>query len=188
MSTEARRDWIRHDLPLLVWLVVVWILLWGDWSWANLIGGVLVALAVTWLLPLPPAPGGLRFRAGPFVVLLGRFVRDLVVSSVEVAWVAFRPGPPPRGAVISVQLRTDSDLLLTIVAEMLCLVPGSIVIDLDREHLQIALHVLSVRDMDEVREQEARVLAQEERVVRAFGSSDDVAALDRVPVQTGGRR
>ena len=31
---------LRHQFPLLVWLVLVWILLWGTWSWANLICGV----------------------------------------------------------------------------------------------------------------------------------------------------
>ena len=49
-----------------------------------------------------------------------------------------------------VQLRTDSDLLLTIVAETLRLVPGSLVIDLDREERPIAVHLLHVRDLADV--------------------------------------
>ena len=44
---------LRHQLPLLVWLVLVWNLLWGTWSWANLLSGVLVGGgAVTSLLTL----------------------------------------------------------------------------------------------------------------------------------------
>ena len=76
------------------------------------------------------------------------------------------------------QLRTDSDLLLTMIAESLCLVPGSIVIDLDRERRTFALHLLSVRDLAEVAEQRAGVLAVEERVVRAFGSAAEIAVFD----------
>ena len=176
---------LRNQLPLLVSLVLVWNLLWGTWSWANLISGTLVAVAVTWLLPLPPVTGGARFHLPAVLRYVGQFAVDLVVSSAQVAWEAIRPSGLRHGAIISVQLRTDSDLLLTMIAESLCLVPGSIVIDLDREQRTLGLHLLSVRDLAEVDVQRARVLATEERVVRAFGSATDIAALDRRPAGRG---
>jgi multicomponent Na+:H+ antiporter subunit E len=174
---------LRNQVPLLVSLVLVWNMLWGTWSWANLISGTVVALAVTWLLPLPPVTGGAQFHPVAVLRYLGHFVVDLATSSAQVAWEAVRPSGLRQGAIISVQLRTDSDLLLTMIAETLCLVPGSIVIDLDREQRTFALHLLSVRDLPEVEERRAAVLATEERVVRAFGSADDIAALDRKPDQ-----
>jgi multicomponent Na+:H+ antiporter subunit E len=174
---------LRSQLPLLVSLVLVWNLLWGTWSWANLISGTVVALAVTWLLPLPPVAGGTRFHPVAVLRYLGHFVVDLATSSAQVAWEAIRPSGLRHGAIISVQLRTDSDLLLTMIAESLCLVPGSIVIDLDREQRTFALHLLSVRDLAEVDQQRAAVLATEDRVVRAFGSAAEIAALDRQPDQ-----
>jgi multicomponent Na+:H+ antiporter subunit E len=174
---------LRDQLPLLVSLVLVWNLLWGTWSWANLISGTVVALAVTWLLPLPPVTGGARFHPVAVLRYLGHFVVDLATSSAQVAWEAIRPSGLRHGAIVSVQLRTDSDLLLTMIAESLCLVPGSIVIDLDREERTFALHLLSVRGLAEVAEQKARVLATEDRVVRAFGSTAEIAALDARPDQ-----
>jgi multicomponent Na+:H+ antiporter subunit E len=174
---------LRNQVPLLVSLVLVWNLLWGTWSWANLISGTVVAVAVTWLLPLPPVTGGASFHPAAALRFLGHFVADLAVSSAQVAWQAVRPGGLERGAIISVQLRTDSDLLLTMIAESLCLVPGSIVIDLDRERRTFALHLLTVRDAAEVEERRAAVLATEDRVVRAFGSAAEIAALDQQPDQ-----
>ena len=56
MSVESPGPRLRHQLPLLIWLVVVWILLWGTWSWANLLSGLAIALVVMIVLPLPPAP------------------------------------------------------------------------------------------------------------------------------------
>jgi multicomponent Na+:H+ antiporter subunit E len=82
---------------------------------------------------------------------------------------------------VRVRLRTDSDLLLTIISQTLCLVPGSLVLDLDREERTIALHLLHVRDHDHVELEKAGVLATEDRVVRAFGSAAEIAALDRSP-------
>ncbi|WP_324275775.1 Na+/H+ antiporter subunit E [Blastococcus brunescens] len=172
---------LRHQLPLLVWLVLVWNLLWGTWSWANLLSGILVALAVTVLLPLPPVVGGARVRPLALVRFLGHFVFDLIWSGALVAWQTVRPQGIDQSAIITVQLRTDSDLLLTILTESLTLVPGSMVIDLDRERRTIALHILHVADGSDVERQRASVLAEEERVVRAFGSPDEIAALDLAP-------
>jgi multicomponent Na+:H+ antiporter subunit E len=176
---------LRDQLPLLAALVLVWNLLWGTWSWANLISGTVVAVAVTWLLPLPAVTDGAGFHPVAVLRYLARFVLDLFTSSAQVAWDALRPRGVRNGAIISVPLRTDSDLLLTMITESLCLVPGSIVIDLDREQRTVALHLLSVRDLAAVEAQRAEVLATEERVVRAFGSAADIAALDRQPDESG---
>jgi multicomponent Na+:H+ antiporter subunit E len=168
---------LRHQLPLLAWLVLVWILLWGTWSWANLLSGLLVALAVTVLLPLPAVAGGIRVRPLSLLGFLGHFLVDLAISGAQVAWQALRPGSQRRSAIVRVELRTDSDLLLTIIAQTLSLVPGSLVLDLDREERSIALHLLHVRDHEHVEREKAGVLATEDRVVRAFGSPEEIAAL-----------
>ena len=170
---------LRHQLPLLAWLVLVWMLLWGTWSWANVLSGAAVALLVTLLLPLPHVVGGTRVRPLPLLVFLGHFVVDLVVSGAQVAWLAVRPGGRRMSAIVRVQLRTDSDLLLTMVAEATSLVPGSLVLDLDREGRTITVHLLHVRDRAHVEQERADVLVVEERLVRAFGSVEDLAAIDR---------
>jgi multicomponent Na+:H+ antiporter subunit E len=175
--SPARR--MRAQLPLLGWLVLVWMLLWGTWSWANLLSGLLVGALVMSVLPLPPVEGGHRVRPLPLLVFLGHFVVDLVTSAAQVAWLSLRPGPRWTGAIVRVRLRTDSDLLLTMVAEALTLVPGSVVIDLDREHSVLTMHLLYVRDLDDVARQKADVLRTEDRLVRAFGSPAEVAALGR---------
>ena len=181
---------LRHQFPLLVWLVLVWNLLWGTWSWANLISGTVLALAVTVLLPLPPVVGGTRVRPVALLVFLGSFFLDLVISAAQVAWQTIRPSGIRHSAIISVQLRSDSDLLLTIVAEATALVPGSLVIDMDREKQTLAVHVLHVTDLDDVERRRASVLRMEERVVRAFGSVEEIEALSTrerpAPVGEGG--
>jgi len=130
------------------------------------------------VLPLPPVVGGLRVRPLPLVRFLGHFLADLAVSGAQVAWQTLRPGAELRGAIVRVQLRADSDLLLTAVAETLSLVPGSLVLDLDRERRLIAVHLLHADDLADVERQKADVLAIEERIVRAFGTMEDIAALE----------
>jgi multicomponent Na+:H+ antiporter subunit E len=176
---------LRHQLPLLFWLILVWNLLWGTWSWANLISGVVVALVVTLVLPLPPVVGGVRFRPVALVAFLGTFLVDLVRAGALVAWQTVRPRGISSSAIIRIQLRTDSDLLITIVTAAVTLVPGSMVIEIDREHRLIGLHVLSVDSAEDLEQQRRSVLVTEERVVRAFGTAEEVAALQRAPEPSG---
>jgi multicomponent Na+:H+ antiporter subunit E len=178
VTIEPAATRLRHQGPLIVWLVLVWILLWGTWSWANLLSGLLVALGVLTLLPLPHVLGGTRVRLVPLLTFAGHFVVDLFTSGAEVAWQALRPGGVRRTAIVQVRLRVDSDLLLTMVAEATSLVPGSLVLDLDREQRVMTLHLLPVRDLADVARKKAHVLVVERRLVRAFGSTADVAALE----------
>ena len=180
MSPEAIAPPGVRQLPLIAWLALLWVLLWGTWSWANLLSGLLVAVLVIWLLPLPPVVEHARFRPIAVLHLVGWFVWDLLVSSVQVAVLSLRRGPA-RAAVIGVQLRIDSDLLLTLITNTVNLVPGALVLDVDRTSRRLLVHVLLVRDESEVEAQRRTVLVVEERVVKAFGSAREVAALD-VPV------
>lgn len=178
--------WGTGRLVTLGWLTLAWILLWGTWSWANLLGGLVVAVAVTTLLPLPPITEPSRPRPGAVLRFFLSFLRDLAVSSSQVAWQAVRPGGPVRSAIIAVPVRSDSDLLLTLTAETLTLVPGSMVFDIDRENRILYVHALPVTTVADVERLREEVLEVEARVIRAFGTDRDLATLDRRPPARAG--
>ena len=109
----------------VAWLTAVWVLLWGDLSVGNVLAGAVIGVAVCAGLRMAPLQFHGRVRPLGLARLVGRFVVDLVRASFEVAAIALRPGYTPRGAVIGVRLRSQSDLYLTLTAELCSLVPGS---------------------------------------------------------------
>lgn len=155
--------------PMVLWLTLVWWVLWGSFSAMTLVGGVLVAVAVCMIFPLPPLRLKVRLRPWPAVLLLVRFLRDVVVASVDVARTTLFPPAELRNALIRVPLRTQSDIVLVAVAELVSLVPGSVVVEAHRSSHTLFLHVLDVRSPEDADRQRRRVWAQEERLVRAFG-------------------
>ena len=128
----------------LCWLTLVWVLLWGTFSAANILGGLAVALVITLLLPLPRVPVEGRVRPLSLVRLILYVIVKLVVSSFQVAWLAIRPGPPPATAVLRVHLAVKSDLVLALSAGILTLIPGSVVLEIDQKRRLVYLHVLDV--------------------------------------------
>lgn len=127
---------------VLCWLTFVWILLWGNASVANALGGLVVALVITWLLPLPAVPIEGRLHPLSLVRLIARVAYYLVLSSLQVAWLAIRPGPPPRCAVLGAHLAIKSDLVLALTVNVLNLIPGSIVLEIDQARRMIYVHVI----------------------------------------------
>ena len=73
----------------------------------------------------------------------------------------------------AVNLRTPSDFVLTVVAEMTCLIPGSVVVEARRSTHTLFIHVLDVDDLEAVERFKQSVLDQEARVVRALGRHVD---------------
>lgn len=152
----------------VLWLTAVWVLLWGVATPITAVGGVLVALVVLVVFPLPRVRVRLVVRPLATVVLLARFLYDLVVASLEVAWIVIARAPGTRGAVMDIELAGDEELLQTITAEMVALVPGTVVIDLEPHQRLLTVHALDVSNLRQAQAVRRRVLGQEARVLRAL--------------------
>ncbi|WP_206611365.1 Na+/H+ antiporter subunit E [Nocardioides yefusunii] len=151
----------------LAWLTVLWIALWGSASVGNVVLGFAVAVAVSWFFPLPPVDLGSKVRFWPLVWLVVHFIGDVLKASVQVSLVVLRRRPV-RNAVVKVDLHSNSDFVLTGVAAMLTLVPGSVVLEARRSTHTLFLHVLDTDDEAAVEKFRAEAFAVEERFLRAF--------------------
>ncbi|WFE19384.1 Na+/H+ antiporter subunit E [Solwaraspora sp. WMMD937] len=178
MSPVSRAAHWRTQIVAVAALVVLWNLFYGRFSVGNLLGGTVVALVVVTVFPLPPVAFEGRIRPLAVLRFLARFVVDLFTASAQVAWTAVRFGHTPRSAVIAVRLRVRTDLNLTLTAEALSLIPGSLIVEADPASGTLYVHVLDVVDHRDVERARRKVLALEERIVRAVGSADDVRHLD----------
>ena len=158
-------------------IALAWVLLWDRVTWGNVVNGVLVGLLVTYAFPLPSIEFQGRLRPHRVLLLIAHFLVDLVGASWQVIRLAFGRRSP-RNAVIEVQLRSRSDFYLTLTAELVALVPGSVVIDARRSTSVLYLHLLDVEREGAIEAQRAHVLAVERRVVRALGSREEIAALE----------
>lgn len=177
-STPTReRVTLLQQAPLLVALVLLWMMLWGSVTTLTIVTGVIVALLVTRALYLPPVALSGRFHLGWALAFLVRFAIDLVVASVEVAWLAFRPRGVGRSAVVRVPLTTRSDFVLTLTALSVSLVPGSVVLEVDRPNAILYVHSLGVDSPERVERNRAHVLDYERRLLRAVGSREEWEAV-----------
>jgi multicomponent Na+:H+ antiporter subunit E len=72
--------------------------------------------------------------------------------------------------VIAVPLVVDDDLIMVHTAVTTSLIPGSLVLDVDRGARVLYLHVIGVRTAADLERQRAGVQRWERRIVNAFGT------------------
>lgn len=165
------------ELPLVIWLVLVWGALWQDFGPGNLLFGAVLAYVVVNFFYLPPVELTGRFNVLWLIPFLGRFLVKLVTASADVFWLALTRGPRLRNAVVAVTLRSHSDFLVTATGHAISLIPGSLVLEVDRSTSTLYLHCLNVDSPEDAEVIRRDVLTTEAWLVRIMGTRADLASL-----------
>lgn len=131
-------------LAILAWTTLVWVLLWGTFSIANILGGIAVSLIIMFVLPLPRVPVEGRLHLLSAARLGGVIFVETIRSTINVAWLAIRPAPPPVTGVLRVRLSIKSDLVLTLWTDIMNNIPGTMVLEIDQVRRIMYVHVLDV--------------------------------------------
>ncbi|MFJ6651723.1 Na+/H+ antiporter subunit E [Microbacterium sp. NPDC091313] len=176
-----------RQLPFFVWLIALWMLLWGQVTALSFVTGLIAAVVVTRIFRLPPVQ--LSGRLNPWygllfvVAFLADVARGSLIVAAQVLYIRHQPG----AAIIAVQLRTDDDLIMTHTGVTASLVPGSLIVEADRDRRILYLHVIGVRSDADLEKQRRHILRWERMIVRAVGSR---AQLEQVGVRPseGARR
>lgn len=170
---------------MMLWLTVLWVFLWGDVSFANVLGGLAVAVGVVLFARLDAA--SLRptyFRPWWALRYVGHLGWQLLVSNVRLAYEILTPGDGTHTGIIAVPIRGGSDAVVNLVANSITLTPGTMTIDVkrhdeaDHEHEDGELHAgatlyvhgMYTLDVEAVRHD---VLKLEALALHAFGTDED---------------
>lgn len=169
---------------ILLWLTALWIALWGSVTWANVLGGLAVAVAVVLFARLDAASlQPTYFRPQWAIWYLVVLLAKLVESNVRLAYEILTPGLSTHTSIIAVPMRGGSDAVINLVANSITLTPGTMTVDVKRwdvdrdgiddgadDSVVLYVHGMYTRDIEAVRHD---VLRLEALALRAFGSPAD---------------
>ncbi len=180
--TLLTRLW--RQLPFFVWLIALWMLLWGQFTIVAFVTGLVVAVFVTSVFRLPPVELSGRLNLWYGLVFVITFFGALVRGSLLVAWQVIDVRTQVGSSIIAVQLRTDDDLIMTHTGVTASLIPGSLIVEADRDRRILYLHVLGATTDEEIAKQKSAVLGWEARIVRAVGSLAQLEAIRAAETDT----
>lgn len=176
-KVNSTTESILHSIPPFLWMVFVWCALWQDFSLPFLAFGAVLAVLTMSVFKLPTLYLSNRFNILWATRFLLIFLWKMAKASIEVTWLAATFRPPLRNSVVAVQLHTRSDLLLTAVSHTMSLIPGSVVVEVDRSQSVIYFHVLNHETEEEIESFVREVGYFEALIIKAVGSREEYESL-----------
>jgi multicomponent Na+:H+ antiporter subunit E len=157
-----------------LWLLALWLALWGTITPANVLSGLLVA-ALVQVLPDPHhVEGRVVVRPLAALHLVAWFAYKVVEASLVVAREVVTRQDRIHTGVVEVPLVGASDGMVTFVANAIGMIPGSLTIEVRRDPPTLFVHALHVDSVEAVRGEVHRL---EVLAIRAFGSAEALAGL-----------
>ena len=152
---------------LAVWLLGVWVALFGSFGADVLIGGAVAAGFITWAFRslAPRWPEALLHPVNA-VRFAGHFAGQIGVATWDVIKTVFRSPAALRPAVISVPLEARTRNEITLLMNAISFTPGTVALELHDQHLSV--HVL---DSGDISAAVAEIKTMERRIMAAFGAA-----------------
>ncbi len=169
---------------IMAWLTLLWVLLWGSVTFANVVSGLAVSAGVVLFARLDPLSlRPTRFRPWWALRYFAALGWQLLVSNIRLAYEILTPGDGTHTGIIAVDVRGGSDAVLNLVANSITLTPGTMTIDVKRHRVEdgspvgelragatLYVHGMYTKDVEAVRHD---VLRLEALALHAFGTLED---------------
>jgi multicomponent Na+:H+ antiporter subunit E len=163
---------------IAIGLAMIWVLLWGSASPANVLGGLAIGTGLVLLVPgLRRRHRGQLFVIRPVAIarLVGHMLATTVTSNIVLTREVLSRSSSIRTAVVGVPLPGCSDELLTLITNLVAISPGTMPLELTQDPIVLYIHVLHLSDVEDVRRDIQHLT---DLTVRAFGSADAIADQD----------
>ena len=149
-------------------LAVIWAAVTGALTLPNLILGAVVAAATLMLLRDRFRSRGRIGRVLRILSLGLLFLRELMLSAINVAGWVLRPNAATTmsPAIIAFPLTVTRDLEIVLLANLITLTPGTLTIDVSDDRKVLYVHALDCRDPTALKKQIADGF--ERRIIEAF--------------------
>lgn len=130
----------KHTVLLFLVLMALWVLLTPNDMQEIWVGLAVSALVALFTLRLEPVLGDLRLTPKALVyavIYLFVFIKELIVSNLDVARRVINPKLPIKPGIVKVKTKLNSSIAKTILANSITLTPGTLTVDIKGEYLYI---------------------------------------------------
>ncbi len=154
---------MTRRIALVPWLVLVWVVLWEGATAANVLSGLLIALALLAAFPPRVRHGSFALRPWAALRFAVYFIGKLIEANAVVAWEVMTPRNRIAEGIVAVPLPPGPTGLVALVANAVSLTPGTLTLEVRSEPTVLFVHVLHLHSATRTRQEIQRL----DRLVRA---------------------
>lgn len=151
-----------------VLLTLSWAAFTGSFSALNLLFGFVLSIFALWIIREQVGALGYFSRSHRIISLILLFLYELVLSAWRVAVLVLSPKLDVKPGIFKFPLSIDSDMQITLLANMITLTPGTLSVDVSDDKKYIYVHAIDASDPDAARRDIAEGF--EAKIKEAFNS------------------
>jgi multicomponent Na+:H+ antiporter subunit E len=132
-------------------LAFAWGAVSGSFSMLNLAFGFVLGTFALSLIREQVAPAGYFGRPYRIVALALLFLKELLLSAWKVALLVASPKLDAKPGIFALPLDLESDIEITMLANMITLTPGTLSVDVTEDRKTLYVHAIDCSDPDGTR-------------------------------------
>jgi multicomponent Na+:H+ antiporter subunit E len=142
---------MKNQFLLNILLAIAWMLLTGELTAENFIEGLIIGYIILWVSKA--ALGGTKyFKKIPKAIgFFFYFVKELIVANLKVAFDIITPKDYMRPGIVAVPLDAETDMEITLLANLITLTPGTLSLDVSTDKKVLYIHTLYLDDTEKFR-------------------------------------
>lgn len=140
-----------NQLLLNILLGIAWVLLVGNVEFETFLEGMIVGYLILWISK--SALGGTKYfsKIPVTIKFILYFIKELIMANLKVAFDIITPKDYMKPGIIAVPLDAQTDLEITLFANLLTLTPGTLSLDVSSDKKIMYVHALYVKDAESFR-------------------------------------
>jgi multicomponent Na+:H+ antiporter subunit E len=130
-------------------LTFVWVALTGTFTFMNFAFGFVLSFGALWLINRS-ADEGKYFKIVPMAIsFFFFFLYELIKANIQVAYDVITPTFYMTPGIVRVPLDAESDLEITLLANLISLTPGTLSLDVSDDKKVLYVHSMYIEDKEE---------------------------------------
>ncbi|WP_291114626.1 Na+/H+ antiporter subunit E [Flavobacterium sp. UBA6135] len=130
-------------------LTIVWVALTGSFEFINFVFGFVLTFLILWIISSDKTDRK-YFRVIPSIIsFFFYFIYELIKANIQVAYDVITPTMYMKPGIVSVPLDANTDLEITLLANVISLTPGTLSLDVSDDRKVLYVHAMYIHDKDE---------------------------------------
>jgi len=140
---------MRKQFLMNIMLSLIWIALTGTLSVVNFLFGFALSFLIMWIISTSQT-NRKYFRVIPNIIsFVFYFLYELIKANIHVAYDVITPTFYMKPGIVCVPLDVETDLEITLLANIISLTPGTLSLDVSNDKKVLYVHAMYIKDKEE---------------------------------------
>ena len=130
-------------------LTFIWVALTGNFAFINYIFGFVLSFFILWIISREKKKSTYFTLVPKLIAFVFYFLFELIKANLHVAYEVSTPKLKMNPGIVMVPLDIQSDIGITLLANMISLTPGTLSLDVSNDKKVLFVHAMYINDREE---------------------------------------